>query len=131
MRGFRANFEKFQAENIAIIEISCDSLAVQKAWVASLKEDGDDDDADGEVPFPVASDFWPHGEVARAYGVFNDERGNSRRSVFIIDAEGMIRWSNVYVDSIPGSGDLLFEIERLKPGGSDKPRHPSLFPESE
>ena len=113
MRGFRANFEKFQAANTAIIEISCDSLAVQKAWVASLTDGDDDSGADGEVPFPVASDFWPHGEVSRAFGVFNDERGNSRRSVFIIDTEGIIRWSNVYTDSIPTSDELLHEIERL------------------
>ena len=112
MHGFRANFEKFQAANTAIVEISCDSLAVQKAWVASLKDDGDGE-TDGEVPFPVASDFWPHGEVSRAYGVFNDERGNSRRSVFIIDTEGIIRWSNVYTDSIPTSDELLYVIERL------------------
>ena len=109
MRGFRAHYEKFEAANTQVIEISCDSLAVQKAWVESMS--GDDDERG--VPFPVASDFWPHGEVSRAYDVFNDDRGNSRRSVFIIDAEGMIRWSNVYTDSIPASGELLYEIERL------------------
>lgn len=109
MRGFRANYEEFRAANTEIIEISCDSLAVQKAWVASMGEG----DEDGEVPFPVASDFWPHGEVSRAYDVFNDERGNSRRSVFIIDTEGMIRWSNVFTDSLPASGELLNEIEQL------------------
>lgn len=109
MRGFRANYEKFQAANTEVIEISCDSLAVQKAWAASM----DEEDGPEGVPFPVASDFWPHGEVTKAYGVFNDERGNSRRSVFIIDAEGMIRWSNVYTDSIPASGEILHEIEQL------------------
>ena len=109
MRGFRANYEMFQAANTEVIEISCDSLAVQKAWAASM----DQEDGPEGVPFPVASDFWPHGEVSRAYDVFNDERGNSRRSVFIIDAEGIIRWSNVYTDSIPASGELLHEIEQL------------------
>lgn len=109
MRGFRANYESFQDLNTDVIEISCDSLAVQKAWVESMDDEGKYDG----VPFPVASDFWPHGEVTRAYDVFNEERGNSRRSVFIIDAEGVIRWSNVFTDSIPASGELLHEIERL------------------
>ena len=109
MRGFRAHYEKFQAVNAEIIEISCDSLAVQKAWAESLKDENGNDG----VPFPVASDFWPHGEVSRAYGVFNEERGNSRRSVFIIDTEGIIRWSNVYTDSLPASGEILHEIEQL------------------
>ena len=100
MRGFRAHYEKFKAANVEIIEISCDSLAVQKAWAESMTDD--------DLP-----DFWPHGEVTKAYDVFNDERGNSRRSVFIIDAEGVIRWSNVYTDSIPASGEILHEIEQL------------------
>ena len=113
MRGFRASYTEFQALNTEVIEISCDALVVQKAWVASMTEPGDEND--GQVPFPVASDFWPHGEVSKAYDVFNEERGNSRRSVFIIDEEGVIRWSNVYTDSIPASGELLHEIENLKP----------------
>ncbi len=111
MRGFRASYDKFEALNTEIIEISCNALPVQKAWVASMN-DGDDDE-DGHVPFPVASDFWPHGEVAKAYDVFNDERGGAKRSVFIIDGSGMIRWSNVYTDSIPEPGELLYEIEKL------------------
>ena len=111
MRGFRASYEEFQALNTEIIEISCDSLAVQRAWVASMR--GDDSEEDGKVPFPVASDFWPHGEVTRAFDVFNEDRGNAKRSVFIIDGEGVIRWSNVYTDSIPAAGELLHEIENL------------------
>ncbi len=111
MRGFRASYDKFEALNTEIIEISCNTLPVQKAWVASMN-DGDDDE-DGHVPFPVASDFWPHGEVSKAYDVFNEERGGAKRSVFIIDGSGMIRWSNVYTDSIPAPGELLYEIEKL------------------
>jgi alkyl hydroperoxide reductase subunit AhpC len=109
VRGFRAHYEKFQALNTEIIEISCDPTPVQKAWVASMAEEEDA----GEVQFPVASDFWPHGAVTKAFDVFNEDRGNARRSVFIVDGEGMIRWSNVYTDSIPAAGELLHEIEKL------------------
>lgn len=108
MRGFRANYEKFEAANAEIIEISCDSVAVQKAWVESMGGD-----AGYGVPFPVASDFWPHGEVTRSYDVFNEQNGNSRRSVFIIDTEGVIRWSKVYTEGIPKSADLLDELSKL------------------
>jgi alkyl hydroperoxide reductase subunit AhpC len=111
VRGFRASYAEFQALDTEIIEISCNALAVQRAWVAAMREDGSDED--GKVPFPVASDFWPHGEVARAFDVFNEDTGTARRSVFIIDAEGVIRWSNVYTDSIPAAGELLHEIENL------------------
>ena len=110
VRGFRAHYDKFQAVDTEIIEISCDSVAVQKAWVESM---GEPEDVEG-VPFYVASDFWPHGAVTKAYGVFNDERGNSIRSVFIIDSGGIIYWSNLYTDSIPAAGELLHEIEKLQ-----------------
>ena len=109
MCGFRAHYEKFEALNTEIIEISCDPTPVQRAWVASLAED----EGAGEVQFHVASDFWPHGEVTKAFDVFNEDHGYAKRSVFIIDGEGMIRWSNVYTDSIPASGELLHEIEKL------------------
>jgi alkyl hydroperoxide reductase subunit AhpC len=111
VRGFRANYDKFVALDTEIIEISADPTPVQKAWVASMQEG--DSEEDGEVPFPVASDFWPHGEVIKAFDVFNEDSGKAKRSVFIIDGEGVIRWSNVYTDSIPASGELLHELEKL------------------
>ena len=70
MRGFRASYAKFVALNTEIIEISADPVPVQKAWAESMKEDGSDEA--GQVPFPIASDFWPHGEVIKAFDVFND-----------------------------------------------------------
>jgi len=47
------------------------------------------------LPFPLLSDFWPHGEVARTYGVFNEEAGAAVRGTFVIDREGIVRWSVV------------------------------------
>ena len=110
MRGFRTNYDKFVALNTEIIEISADPTPVQTAWVKSVTEG---DEEEGEVPFPVASDFWPHGEVIQAFDVFNEATGKAKRAVFIIDTEGIIRWSNVYTDSIPASGELLHELEQL------------------
>ncbi len=49
----------------------------------------------GSPPFPLLSDFWPHGEVARQYGVFNEEAGAALRGTFVIDREGIVRWSVV------------------------------------
>lgn len=45
---------------------------------------------------PLLSDFWPHGAVSRAYGVFNQERGRSNRATFILDAEGIVRFIDVH-----------------------------------
>ena len=45
------------------------------------------------LTFPLLSDFWPHGAAARAYGVFDEERGCSDRSTFVVDREGVLRWA--------------------------------------
>jgi peroxiredoxin len=48
---------------------------------------------DTELNFPLLSDFWPHGAVASAYGVFDPDRGVARRSSFAIDRDGIVRWA--------------------------------------
>ena len=47
------------------------------------------------IEYPLLSDFWPHGEVSRAYGVFLESHGISTRGTFLIDTEGVLRWSVV------------------------------------
>jgi alkyl hydroperoxide reductase subunit AhpC len=47
----------------------------------------------GGIDFPLLSDFWPHGTVARDYGVFEDGSGHPLRSVFVIDRAGVARWA--------------------------------------
>ena len=66
------------------MEVSCDSVPVQLAWVNNTLRDGTANS------LRVLSDFWPHGAVSRSYGVFNEERGVSIRSLFIIDTDGTI-----------------------------------------
>jgi alkyl hydroperoxide reductase subunit AhpC len=45
-----------------------------------------------QLPFRLLSDFWPHGAVCAAYGVFDDDLGVARRSSFLVDREGLVRW---------------------------------------
>jgi peroxiredoxin (alkyl hydroperoxide reductase subunit C) len=45
--------------------------------------------------FPLLSDFWPHGAVAQAYGVFNDDAGFSNRGTFVVDRSGIIRFAEM------------------------------------
>jgi peroxiredoxin len=100
--GFRENFDQFKALNVEILQISADPVPSLKAWAEKV----------GGLPFPLLSDFWPHGAIGKAYGVFNEERGMDARSVFLIDAQGIVRHSHVYAPgTIPESKDLL---ERLK-----------------
>ena len=75
-----------------------------KAWAEQL----------GWLPFPLLSDYWPHGAIGKAYGVFNDERGMDKRSAFLVDASGIIRFAKVYEPgTIPESKDLLERLRQL------------------
>lgn len=56
--------------------------------------------------FPVLSDFWPHGDVARAYGVLNGKNGYPNRGTFVIDREGVIRFSEMNEPGVPRDQSL-------------------------
>jgi mycoredoxin-dependent peroxiredoxin len=79
--------------DVRVLAVSVDSMFAQRAW----------SDQEG-YGFPLLSDFWPHGEVARTYGVFDAERGVAVRGTFIIDREGVVRWK--VVNAIPDARDI-------------------------
>lgn len=75
-----------------------------KAWAEKL----------GGIPFPLLSDYWPHGAVGKAYGVFNEERGADKRAAYVIDANGVVRYAKLYEPgTIPESRELLEQLRRL------------------
>ena len=80
--ALRDDLSAFQNENIELLAISCDAMFTQKVFA---EKEG--------YNFPLLSDFWPHGEVAMKYGVFNADRGLALRGTFIIDKAGIVRWS--------------------------------------
>ncbi|MBK8866709.1 MAG: peroxiredoxin [Dermatophilaceae bacterium] len=90
LREIRDSLEDFQHDGIQVLAISCDPMYALRAWA----------DADGYF-FPLLSDFWPHGAVSKDYGVFIDEGGFAGRATFLIDGEGIIRWTEV---NPPGLG---------------------------
>ena len=68
----------------------------------------------GNLPYPLLSDFWPHGEMAKAYGILNDETGLCRRTVMVVDKQGVIRFKRIY----QSAGDIeideiLAEVDKL------------------
>ncbi|MSQ08663.1 MAG: redoxin domain-containing protein [Dehalococcoidia bacterium] len=90
--------------NAEVLEISVDSVHAQKTWAEQLKD----------VPFPILSDFWPHGAVGKMFGIFNEERGMDRRSVFLLDASHTVRWSKTYEPgTIPQSAELLENLKGI------------------
>ena len=103
MRGFRAHYEKFQAVNAEIIEISVDAVEKQADWSESL----------GGVKFPILSDADPRGRVSELYGVLS-ERDTSRRSTFIIDKNGIIQDARIYPPgSLPSVNKLLPVVQDM------------------
>jgi peroxiredoxin len=72
----------FQNEDVQVMAISCDSPFTLKAWG---EKEG--------YEFPLLSDFWPHGGVASTYGVFEERVGAASRSTFLVDRDGVVRWT--------------------------------------
>lgn len=75
--SLRDDLSEFQAVKAQVLAISCDSRHAHKQWA---EQQG--------FTFPLLADFWPHGEVARAYGVFNEQLGCANRATFVIDQQG-------------------------------------------
>ena len=75
----RDDYSQFEEAGVQVLAVSCDSRHAQRIWA---EQQG--------FNFPVLSDFWPHGAVAKAYGVFNEELGCAIRATFVIDRDGNV-----------------------------------------
>ena len=70
--------------DVEVVAVSVDSVFTLRAWSDQRGYD-----------FPLLSDFWPHGTVAQAYGVFNDKTGFANRGTFLVDTDGTIRFAEM------------------------------------
>ena len=91
--AIRDAIEDFSSDEVQTLAISCDSGPVHAKWAA---EQG--------YTFPLLADFWPHGEVARAYGVLQEDIGLALRGTFIVDKQGRVAYR--VVNGIPHARDL-------------------------
>ncbi|HSJ20302.1 MAG TPA: peroxiredoxin, partial [Nocardioidaceae bacterium] len=82
LRALRDNADRIERAGAEVLAISCDPMF-------ALRVMADQD----RLEMPLLSDFWPHGEVAAAYGVLDTERGCPTRSTFVLDRDGIVRWS--------------------------------------
>ena len=80
----RDDLAAFQNDDVQILPVSVDHPFALKAWAQAEGFD-----------FPLLSDFWPHGAVAKVYGVFNDVHGMAVRGTFLIDKAGIVRFAEV------------------------------------
>ena len=94
----------FEEKDAQVLGISCDSLPAHRAFSSSL----------GNITYPLLSDFHPHGEMCKAYGLWNGERGAPQRAVIIVDKEGIVRFFQEYeAGTLPDPRDILAEVETL------------------
>ncbi|HEY5222841.1 MAG TPA: peroxiredoxin [Microbacteriaceae bacterium] len=89
----RDNVELFSSEDVELLGISVDSKYSLRAWA---EQEG--------YQFSLLADFWPHGQVAKEYGVFLEDKGFANRATFLIDAGGVIRESFI---TAPGEARSL------------------------
>jgi peroxiredoxin len=93
-------FKKFNAELLAI---SVDNIWSHLAFAKDRK-----------LNFPVLADFEPKGEVSRKYGAFKEKIGESARALFVIDQQGIVRWSHLSPDGVnPGAEGILSALDQL------------------
>jgi peroxiredoxin len=104
MQDLEAGGERLEKANAVAFGLSIDTTFSKKAWAESL----------GIEKTRLLSDFWPHGEVADAYGLFDDAVGRTERAVVIVDEKGVVRWMKVYpVPERPDIEEIMVAVEGI------------------
>ncbi|MEV6111583.1 peroxiredoxin [Streptomyces sp. NPDC052109] len=96
----RDNLPRFADRETQVLAVSNDSIHTLRVFA---EQEG--------LEYPLLSDFWPHGNVSRAYGVFDEDKGCAVRGTFIIDKEGVVRWT--VVNGLPDARDLSDYVKAL------------------
>jgi len=102
--GYNIVKDLFDQNDAILLGITVDNLPTLYAWTHQM----------GKLWFPVLSDFWPHGAVAKKYGVLRSD-GVSERALFVIDKKGILRYINVNdINKRPSLEDLVNALEKLQ-----------------
>jgi len=102
--GYNIARDLFEKNDAVLLGITVDNIPTLYAWTKEM----------GGLWFPVLSDFWPHGALAKRYGVLRGD-GTSERAIFVIDKRGIIRYIDVHdINQRPKLEVLIQELEKLK-----------------
>lgn len=105
MKSLEDNKKVFDSFNTIAVGISVDSIPCKKAWAKSI----------GIESTSLLSDFWPHGEVAKLFGIFREKNGTSERANIILDEEQKIVFFKVYeISQLPEIKEIIDFIKALK-----------------
>lgn len=100
LRALAAELSSLVNDDTQLLAVSNDSIHTLRVFA---EQEG--------LEYPLLSDFWPHGEASRAYGVFDEDKGCAVRGTFVIDKEGVVRWS--VVNAMPDARDPAEYIKAL------------------
>ncbi|WP_344259294.1 peroxiredoxin [Streptomyces sodiiphilus] len=100
LAALRDQLPALQNDDVQLLAVSTDPMPALRIFA---EKEG--------LEFPLLSDFWPHGAVARAYGVLDEEKGCALRGTFVIDAGGTVRWS--VVNGLPEARDVKEYLKAL------------------
>ncbi|SDU92003.1 Peroxiredoxin [Microlunatus sagamiharensis] len=95
--ALRAGHAELAEAGVRVVAVSCDAMFTLRAFAEAE-----------DLPFELLSDHWPHGEIARAYGVFDEEAGCALRGSFLIDGSGTTTWS--VVNGIGEARDIVEHV---------------------
>lgn len=102
--GYNIVKEMFDANDAILLGITVDNIPTLFSWTNQM----------GRLWFPVLSDFWPHGAVAKQFGVLRSD-GTAERALFVIDKKGTIRYIDVHdINRRPSLEVLMGELEKLR-----------------
>lgn len=101
MQAFEKAIGEFERLDAQVLGISVDNKPSKKAWAEAIEVKS----------FPLLSDFWPHGDVAKRYGVLRDT-GTAARAVFVVNKQGIITFSKVYPSGeVPPMDEILEAVK--------------------
>ena len=103
MKSLEKNYAAFKKLETVAVGVNIDSVPSKKAWAKEL----------GLKKTRLLSDFWPHGAVAKALGIFRDKQGFSERANILLDKNGNVIWSRVYgLGELPDIDEVLDRIRK-------------------
>jgi peroxiredoxin len=104
MPGYNKELQTFEGLETQVLGLSVDSSPAHRAWAEML----------GGIDYPMLADFYPHGEVARKYGILRPE-GISERATFVIDKDGKVRSIEVHdIGTLPDHQKMLETLRSLQ-----------------
>jgi peroxiredoxin len=101
MKSLEENFDRLAKLNTVALGVGVDSSPSNKEWAKGM----------GIKKTKLLSDFWPHGEVARFYGVFKEKEGFSERANVLLDENGVVIFAKIYPDKqLPDIEEVISQI---------------------